>query len=115
MVASCAFFVCSHQECFGPPVSKEEGMEIARKSLYERQSRIADNKQAHFNLGFDKENVLSENVSHFLFLSGYRFENTLSIKNQMAEFVSKKPIDTSVPAAGKANGPTAGYSVIGAR
>ena len=51
------------QECYGRSVSKEEGQEIARKSLSERKSRISDNKQAHFHLGFDSEKGLSENVS----------------------------------------------------
>ena len=37
-------------------------MEMSRKSLTDRKSRISDNKQAHFHLGFDNEKRLTENV-----------------------------------------------------
>eukprot|EP00731_Ephydatia_muelleri_P028356 Em0019g1229a len=52
---------------------------------------ISDNKQAHFHLGFDNEKRLTEN---------------------MAEFSPRKPIDPSLPAAGKSNGLAAKHSVM---
>ncbi|KAL5463772.1 hypothetical protein EMCRGX_G032706 [Ephydatia muelleri] len=79
------------QESYRHSVSKEEGMEMSRKSLTDRKSRISDNKQAHFHLGFDNEKRLTEN---------------------MAEFSPRKPIDPSLPAAGKSNGLAAKHSVM---
>jgi hypothetical protein len=77
---------------FGAPLkSEEEARERVREAFQERNSRIRDSKQTHIVLGFDSVPKLSE---------------------KMAEFGEKGAVDPGLPAAGKPNGPTQGYSVL---
>ncbi|CAI8041472.1 Putative calmodulin-like protein 2 [Geodia barretti] len=77
---------------FGVPLkSEEEARERVREARQERNSRIRDSKLTHIVLGFNSVPKLSE---------------------KMAEFGEKEAVDPDLPAAGKPNGPTQGYSVL---
>jgi Ca2+-binding EF-hand superfamily protein len=74
-----------------PLKSDTEAMERMEAAQSERDSRIKDSKHTHIVLGFHSTPRLSE---------------------KMAEFGEKRPVAPSLPAAGKPNGPTQGYSVL---
>ena len=85
-----------------------------RAAQTERTSRIRDNKQTHLVLGFDSLPPLSEKASNRPTPLKYTCHTELCCVCvfQMAEFGEKRPVDPSLPAAGKSNGPTQGYSVL---
>lgn len=93
-----------------PLAGPKECLSRRLSALGERTSRISDNKNTHFVLGFDESVALTEKVTHSL-------DTIVCICcifccSQMGQFGRKSPVNPNFPAAGKPNLPTKGYSVI---